>query len=109
MIKAAHWVVTVLILLLGAVHTGMGFYCKELSEGTLWFIGAGIAITFAGLFNLAMILTPVKPVRIIALVVNAAMAGLFVYAAQVLHGAQVYIGIVLFVIAAALTFIRRAV
>lgn len=108
MIKIAHWVVTMLILLLGAVHIGIGFYCRQVSEDTLWFIGAGVAILFAGLFNLLMNVVTAKPACIITLIVNAATLGLFVYAIQVLAGVQVYIGIGLFASATVLAFIRQA-
>ena len=104
--KAAHWVVTVFILLLGAVHTGIGFYCKHLSENTLWFIGSGIAILFAGLFNLLVIIVGTKPVRLITFVVNIVTAGLFVYAAQVMQETQVYVGIAIFILATILTIIK---
>src|SRR4051794_29457573 len=100
MIKIAHWTVTILILLLGSLHTGIGFYCKHLSEGTLWFIGSGVAILFAGLFNLLAIVSAEKQVRIATLIVNIVTLGLFVYALQVIDGIQAYIGVGLFVLAA---------
>ncbi len=105
--KTAHWVVTLSMLLLGLIHSFMGFYCKVLNENALWFVGAGVAIIFAGLFNLLVCIQTNKTARIITMMVNTLMAALFVFATQVLHGPQVYIGITLFVLAAILTFLRK--
>lgn len=107
MIRLAHWLLTVLIFLLGALHTGIGFYCKHLNEDTLWFIGSGIAIIFAGLFNLLAILTSTKSVQIVATAVNLVAAGLFILALQVMSEVQVYVGLALFILAALLSFLRN--
>ena len=108
MIKILQWVITVLILLLGAVHTAIGFYCKHLDEDTLWFIGSGIAIIFAGMFNLLFIVVPAKQVRTMTLIVNAIVLALFILALQVLTGVQVYIGVMLFLSAAVFTVVHRS-
>lgn len=106
-IKSVHWIIAVLIVLLGAVHTGMGFYCMELNENTLWFIGSGIALMSGGLFNFLQILTYSRPVWIVTLVVNVVNAGLFLLATQVIAGPHVYFGLALFVLAAFLTFAKK--
>jgi hypothetical protein len=96
------------MLLLGVTHTAIGFYCRQFSEGTLWFIGSGIAVIFAGLFNMLMILAPSKQTRFITLAVNVAVAALFVLAMQVISGVQVYVGIGLFMGAALLCLFPKA-
>jgi hypothetical protein len=43
-VRVAHWILSVLMILLGTIHSLMAFHCRDLDEGTLWFLGAGIAI-----------------------------------------------------------------
>ena len=107
MIKATYSASTWLILLLGAAHTGIGFYCRHMSASTLWFIGSGMAIIFAGLFNLLLILSPTKTVAVVTVIMNAAVFGLFLLAAQVISGMQVYAGLALFFIAESLALAGR--
>jgi hypothetical protein len=76
-------------------------------KGTLWFIGSGIAIIFAGLFNVLMVLVPARHTRIMTLLVNAVALGLFILAARVIPEAHVYAGMALFLLAGVLTFLRR--
>ena len=104
--KALRWVVTAAILLLGAVHTGMGFYCMEFNQNALWFIGSGVAIVFAGLFNALLVISPSRAVRAFAIAVNATVLGLFVLAMQVISGAHVYAALALFLLATVLAVIK---
>ena len=92
--------------MLGAVHTGMGFYCMEWNEHALWFIGSGVAIVFAGLFNALLVISPSRSVRGFTIAVNAAVLGLFVLALQVISGAHVYAALALFLLATVLAAIR---
>lgn len=107
MIRIIHWILASAMILLGTVHSFMAFHCRELSEDTLWFLGAGISIIFAGLFNVLFLLVNATPVRNVALTVNLAMVGLFIFALKVLFGGQVYIGISLFGIAAILIRLQK--
>lgn len=84
----------------------MGAYCKVFNEDALWFIGSGIAIILAGLFNMLVCMNEGRTVQIVTVIVNVFITGLFVAAMQVLHGPQVYIGITLFLLAAVLTMLR---
>ncbi len=94
--RAAHWVVTILILLLGVIHSGMTFTCMDLNEDALWFFGAGIAIILAGFFNILALTAQVSQTRIAAITVNLIMTGMFVFSLFVLRDIQVYAGIALF-------------
>jgi hypothetical protein len=102
MIKSVHWVLAGAMVLLGVAHSFIAFYCREPDADMLWFLGAGIAIILAGLFNALFLLVNAAAVKVMTLVVNTLMAGLFIFALTVLSGAQVYAGISLFVVAAIL-------
>ena len=102
--RAAHWVVTILILLLGVIHSGMTFTCMELNEDALWFLGSGIAIVLSGGFNLLALTSQIRQTRAAAIAVNCIMAAMFLLSLSVLRDAQVYIGITLFAFAAVLTW-----
>jgi hypothetical protein len=106
MLRIIHWTVASLMVLLGLLHSFMAFYCKELNEDTLWFLGSGIAIILAGLFNILLLWQNTRPTILFTLGVNILMTGLFLIATQVLYGNQVYIGIGLFGIAAVLVLLE---
>lgn len=108
-VRVAHWILSFLMILLGTIHSLMAFHCRDLDEGTLWFLGAGIAIIFAGLFNVLFLLINATPVRIITLIVNIVVTGLFVFALKVLFGSQVYIGIALFGISSILVLYQKKI
>ena len=70
-----------------------------MNEGTLWFIGSGIAVIFAGLLNyVAIERGGTRFSKSIALLVNTISCGLFFLALPILGEPQVYIGIVVFAI-----------
>ncbi len=107
MIKLAHWILTIAIILLGAIHCFIAFYCRILDKDTLWFLGAGIAIIFAGLFNAIFLQVDVRPIKAITILVNIIMTSLFIFASQVMSGSQVYIGITLFAMVTILMFCHQ--
>ncbi len=107
MIRIIHSILASAMILLGTVHSLMAFHCRELNEDTLWFLGAGIAIIFAGLFNVLFLLVCATPLRNVTLIVNVAMTGLFLFALKVLFGSQVYVGISLFGIATVLILLQK--
>jgi hypothetical protein len=70
-----------------------------MNTDTLWFIGAGMAIIFAGLLNLVAIdRGGSKFTKAIAIVTNAFNCAMFCFALLILNEPQVYIGIVIFLI-----------
>jgi hypothetical protein len=65
----------------------------------LWFIGAGMAIIFAGLLNLVAIdRNDSKFTKAVAVVVNASNCTMFCFALPILNEPQVYVGITIFLI-----------
>jgi hypothetical protein len=91
-----HWLVTILIFLLGVSHCFIGIACREFDLDTLWFLGSGLAIIFAGLFNYLLVVTQHRLVKIIATAVNVLLAILFIISLSLLPATQVWIGICLF-------------
>lgn len=99
-------VVSVAIILLGLIHTYFAFFCHYMDVDNLWFLGAGFAVIIAGLLNFVAIDRGGSKFSLsVALVVNASMCVMFLYAIPILHDAQVYIGITLFSVATILILI----
>lgn len=70
-----------------------------MNTDTLWFIGAGMAIIFAGLLNLVAIdKGGSKFTKSIAIITNAFNCAGFCFALPILNQPQVYIGITVFAI-----------
>jgi hypothetical protein len=70
-----------------------------MNTDTLWFVGAGIAIIFAGLLNfVALDRNGSKFTKSIAVVVNALNCTMFCFAVPILNEPQVYVGITIFLI-----------
>ena len=82
-----------LIILLGIVHIGFAFPL-QINEGTLWFVGSGFAVIFAGLLNLVAIdRGGSRFTKVIAAIVNGFNTLMFLGALKILNQPQVYIGI----------------
>jgi hypothetical protein len=65
-----------------------------MNEGTLWFVGSGFAVIFAGLLNLVAIDGGgSRFTKIIAAIVNGFNTLMFFGALKILNQPQVYIGI----------------
>lgn len=104
--KRFQLIIAVLIILLGIVHVSFAFPIGELTEGTLWFIGSGVALVLSGLINwIASEGGISKRTKWITLLCNILMCGLFVLAIPVVQGAQVYVGIGLFLAASTLSML----
>ena len=106
--RVFHWILVVLILLLGLAHSYVALFCKHFTEETLWFFGSGMAIIFAGLINTVFLLTNSKAVRLITILVNLGVTTLFIFALSVVEGIQVFVGITLFALATVATLITRS-
>lgn len=99
MIEKTHSVFSYVIILLGIVHIFFVFPIENFDTGTLYFIGSGIAIIFAGLINLISIKSSAKLILGIAIATNFIMMFLFSITLFALKEPQVYFGILLFGIA----------
>ena len=84
-------IVSLLIILLGLIHIGFAL-AFEGGTGTLWFVGAGIAIVFAGLINLVALDSGTSFSFWIALLGNVVLLFLFCVAVSLLNEPQVYVG-----------------
>jgi hypothetical protein len=105
--KRLQLTITILIILLGIVHITFAFPIDELTEGTLWFIGSGVALVLSGLINwIASEGGVSKRTKWITLLCNILMCGLFILAIPVVQGPQVYMGIGLFLAASTLSMLR---
>ncbi len=91
-------IVSYVIILLGIVHISFAFPL-HMNTGTLWFVGAGMAIVFAGLLNLVVIYSSVSGfTKWIAVLANAINCIMFCFAVPILNEPQVYIGILIFLL-----------
>ncbi|RYD63795.1 MAG: hypothetical protein EOP84_33325 [Verrucomicrobiaceae bacterium] len=81
---------------LGLIHISFAFPVRELSTDLLWFIGAGLALSFAGVINLLALKVSSVPAFVAALVCDALLAFLFLLSLIVLREPQVFIGAALF-------------
>ena len=70
-----------------------------MNTDTLWFVGAGMSIIFAGLLNLVAIdRGGSKFTKSIAIFVNALNCAMFCFALPILNEPQVYVGIAVFLV-----------
>ncbi len=92
-------IVSYIIVLLGIVHISFAFPLY-VNTNTLWFVGAGMAIIFAGLLNLVAIdRGGSKFTKTVAILVNAFNCAMFCFALLILNEPQVYVGIAIFLVA----------
>ncbi len=92
-------IASALIILLGLVHISFAFPL-QMNTGTLWFVGAGMAIIFAGFLNLAAIdIGGSTWAKVLAAIANVINLVLFCFALRILNEPQLYLGIALFLIA----------
>ena len=97
--KLGYKIVTYLAIALGIVHLAFTLFADRFTLSTLWFVGSGFAIIYAGFLNLALIRISPKDwlVRTLCIIANLASTILFVVALlTVLQEPQVFIGIAIF-------------
>jgi hypothetical protein len=110
MLQTAHTACTYLIIALGALHLLFTFHnYDEFTLDALWFASAGVAIIFAGFLNLILIRSAGQDALTTTLcfVSNLVMAGLFVAALWLMRQPQVFVGALLFAVAAATSLTAR--
>jgi hypothetical protein len=83
------------------VHLSFAFPL-HMNTDTLWFVGAGMAIIFAGLLNLVAIdRGGSRFTKAIAVITNAFNCIMFCFALPILNEPQVYVGITIFLLTTA--------
>jgi hypothetical protein len=102
--KRLHTIIALLILFLGVIHLSFAFPIHEWAEGSLWFIGSGVAILLAGLINwIASAPLIGQKTKWVAFSSNMLMCGLFISSLSIIDGPQVFIGVGLFALASFLS------
>jgi hypothetical protein len=107
--KFLHKVTAGLIIALGCTH--LAFTAMEydsLSLDSVWFLGSGLAIVFAGFLNVAVIRNngDDRMVRALSLIANLTLAGLFAATLFLMRPPQVFVGLALFAIASVCVLAR---
>lgn len=96
MFSKTHTILSYIIILLGTIHIIFVFPIVQFNTDTLWFIGTGMAIIFAGLINLIAIKFPEKFISNICMLTNFIMMFLFLISLFTIQEPQVFGGVVLF-------------
>jgi hypothetical protein len=102
MLKAAHKIITGLIIALGVLHLLFTFHdYSRFSMSALWFAGTGVAIILAGFLNLVLLRDVGKDrlVWVLCSLTNLIFAVLFAAALFLLPQPQVFFGMGLFLVA----------
>jgi hypothetical protein len=110
MLKTIHNVCAYLIIVLGIVHLLFTFQnYDEFTLDALWFAGAGFAIVFAGFLNLITIRLGGRDAlaRVLCFISNLSFVILFIAAMWLMRQPQVFVGILLFAVAAVASLAAR--
>jgi hypothetical protein len=104
MLKTVHAVCTYLIVALGILHLLFTFHDYDaFTLRALWFASAGFAIMFAGFLNLILLRATARDARLVralCFIANLICAGLFGAALLLMRQPQVFVGLLLFTLAA---------
>lgn len=95
----AYKIITYSAILLGIIHQTFALGASKFTQNTLWFVGAGFALIFAGFLNLALIKISPKDsfLRALCIIANLTITILFVVALiTVMREPQVFVGIGIF-------------
>ena len=96
MFSKAHTLLSYIIILLGIIHILFIFPVEQFNTDTLWFIGTGVAIIFAGFINIISTKYFDNFIRTISMVTNFLMLVLFLISLFALQEPQVFVGAILF-------------
>ncbi len=91
-----YTVLCYIIILFGVIHLFFTSCLESFDSYALWFIGAGIAIIFAGFINLIKTKSSDKIIYTICILTNVIMTALFSLALFAMQDTQVFIGIFIF-------------
>jgi len=103
-------IVTFLAIALGIVHLTFAAGRSNFNLNTLWFIGSGFSIIFAGFLNFALIRISTRDwlVSTLCVVANLTSTILFIVALlTVLQEPQVFIGILIFALLTVFSFLHK--
>ncbi len=106
--STAHKIVTGLIIALGVLHVLVTFCDYDsFSVEALWFVGTGVAIILAGFLNLILLraVGEDRVVRLLCCITDITFTILFAAALLVLPQPQVFLGLALFAVATAGSFL----
>ncbi len=110
MLKTIHTTCAYLIVALGLLHLAFTFHDYDaFTLRALWFAGAGFAILFAGFLNLIVLRLAGRDAlaRTLCVVTNLICAGLFGAALWLMQQPQVFVGVLLFTVAAIVSLAAR--
>ena len=101
-VRLLHKVITGLIIALGCLHIAFTpFNYTNFDMNAMWFVSAGVAIILAGFLNVAVIrIGNDRVVRSLCIFTNMTFAVLFALALFQMGQPQVFVGLVLFAVAA---------
>ncbi|MBA3320966.1 MAG: hypothetical protein H0T45_05905 [Pyrinomonadaceae bacterium] len=102
MLNKIHLISAWLLVALGLIHIGFTpFAYRQFTHNALWFVGAGLALVFAGFLNVAAarIAGQDKVVHRLCLIANASVFALFCVALSLLREPQVFVGLLLSAVA----------
>lgn len=105
--RIVHRTLAYLLLALGAVHTSFARCYAELSPEAVWFAGAGLALIFLALLNLAADAAPVARVWLLCRCANIAGLAFAAPAAIAVGEPQGYFGLVLIASLTVASFVCR--
>jgi hypothetical protein len=104
MLRTLHKIAAYLIVALGCAHVLFTFHDYDsFNLRALWFLGAGVAIVFAGFINI-ILLGPAgreRTARVLGLVANVFCLVMFAAALVLMRQPQVFVGILIFALATA--------
>ncbi|MDQ1592098.1 MAG: hypothetical protein QOG71_2725 [Pyrinomonadaceae bacterium] len=110
MLKTVHTACAYLIIALGVLHLLFTFHdYDEFTLRALWFASAGFAIIFAGFLNLISSRLAGRDAlaRWLCFTSNVVVAALFVAALWLMQQPQVFVGVLLFAVAAVVSLAPR--
>lgn len=109
MLRTIHKIITGLMIALGLLHILFTFHdYDEFSMRALWFASAGIAIILAGFLNIVLLrdVGKDKLVKLLCILTNLIFVVMFGAVLFLMPQPQVFVGAVLFGIAAILAFLN---
>lgn len=109
MLRIIHKFITGLIIALGLLHILFTFHdYDEFSMRALWFASAGVAIILAGFLNIVLLrdVGKDKLVKLLCILTNLIFVVMFGAVLFLMPQPQVFVGAVLFGIAAILAFLN---
>ena len=95
-----------LVVALGLLHVSFTRF-SQFTVGAMWFLGAGLAIVFAGFLNFVLLRDAGRDrvVQMLVIITDTLITAMFAVAIFILPEPQVYFGLGLFIATTALAFV----